>query len=193
MPGGSISGLLDKYGAFNEKITLNYTQQIILAVDYLHTNRFLHRDLKGANCFVDSTGRSVRVGDFGTTAKLHASITPAGQFRGELLGTVAFMAPEVLRGEDYGRHCDIWSVGCCILEMVEGKPPWNARDLTNHLALIYKIASASVSPPIPEHISPPTKDLIHRCLESNPADRASASELLTHAVFTRLPHLNFDN
>ena len=103
---------------------------------------------------------------------------------------MAFMAPEVLRGEDYGRHCDVWSVGCCMLEMAEGKPPWNARALTNHLALIYKIASASVSPPVPEHLSAATKDLIKRCLHSDPKGRASASELLTHAVFTRLPHLS---
>jgi len=190
MPGGSISSLLDTYGPFEEKVLLNYSQQIILAVDYLHTNRYLHRDLKGANSLVDSTGRVLKVGDFGTAAKLHASITPAGQFRGELLGTVAFMAPEVLRGEDYGRHCDVWSVGCCMLEMAEGKPPWNARALTNHLALIYKIASASVSPPVPEHLSAATKDLIKRCLHSDPKGRASASELLTHAVFTRLPHLS---
>ena len=189
MPGGAISSLLDKYGAFEEKVMLNYTQQIVLALDYMHTNRFLHRDLKGANCLVDSSGRNVRIGDFGTAAKIQASMTPAGQFRGELLGTVAFMAPEVLRGEDYGRPCDVWSLGCCILEMAEGKPPWNARALTNHLALIYKIASASMSPPIPEHVSPATKDLIQRCLEANPSDRPPASELLTHAVFTRLPHL----
>ena len=192
MSGGSISDLLDKFGAFNERIILNYTQQIILAIDYLHFNRFLHRDLKGANCFVDSSGRNLRVGDFGTSAKINATLTPAGQFRGELLGTVAFMAPEVLRGEDYGRPCDVWSVGCCILEMAEGKPPWNARSHTNSLSLIFKIASTSLAPTIPDTLSKATKDLATRCLEPDPKNRPPASELLTHSVFSRLPCLSQD-
>ena len=58
---------------------------------------------------------------------------------GELEGTIAFMAPEVLRGESYGRSCDIWSLGCCLIEMATANPPWNASDVSNHLALIYKV------------------------------------------------------
>ena len=49
------------------------------------------------------------------------------------------MAPEVLRGESYGRSCDIWSLGCCLIEMATAKPPWNALDVDNHLALIFKV------------------------------------------------------
>ena len=59
--------------------------------------------------------------------------------QGELEGTIAFMAPEVLRGENYGRSCDIWSLGCCLIEMATAKPPWNASDVSNHLALIYRV------------------------------------------------------
>ena len=59
--------------------------------------------------------------------------------KGELEGTIAFMAPEVLRGENYGRSCDIWSLGCCLIEMATAKPPWNASDVSNHLALIYRV------------------------------------------------------
>ena len=51
------------------------------------------------------------------------------------------MAPEVLRGESYGRACDIWSLGCCLIEMATANPPWNASDVSNHLALIYKVLS----------------------------------------------------
>ena len=60
-------------------------------------------------------------------------------YTGELEGTIAFMAPEVLRGENYGRSCDIWSLGCCLIEMATAKPPWNASDVSNHLALIYRV------------------------------------------------------
>lgn len=50
--------------------------------------------------------------------------------------TVCF---QVLRGENYGRGCDVWSVGCCLIEMATTKPPWNANDISNHLALIFKV------------------------------------------------------
>ena len=65
--------------------------------------------------------------------------TVPGEFQGQLQGTIAFMAPEVLRGDSYGRSCDIWALGCCIIEMVTGKPPWGASDVSNHLALIFRV------------------------------------------------------
>ena len=94
--------------------------------------------------------------------------TVPGEFQGQLQGTIAFMAPEVsfpklmfyllfvvtcplscfvllkmhtqvLRGDNYGRSCDIWSLGCLIIEMATGKPPWGASDVSNHLALIFRV------------------------------------------------------
>ena len=66
--------------------------------------------------------------------------TVPGEFQGQLQGTIAFMAPEVLRGDSYGRSCDIWSLGCSIIEMATGKPPWGASDVSNHLALIFRVS-----------------------------------------------------
>ena len=54
-----------------------------------------------------------------------------------------FVTWQVLRGESYGRSCDVWSVGCVIIEMAVGKPPWNAHEHSNHLALIFKVCSPS--------------------------------------------------
>lgn len=95
--------------------------------------------LPGANLLVDSTGKHLRIGDLGTAAQLQAARTLSGEFQGQLLGTIAFMAPEVLRGEDYGRSCDIWSVGCCMIEMATTRPPWRESNASNHLALMYKV------------------------------------------------------
>ena len=49
---------------------------------------------------------------------------------------------QVLRGDNYGRSCDIWSLGCLIIEMGTGKPPWGASDVSNHLALIFRVSSS---------------------------------------------------
>lgn len=89
---------------------------------------------------MDNTGLHLRIGDFGAAAKMCSfEGTLQGEFQGQLEGTIAFMAPEVLRGESYGRSCDIWSLGCCLVEMATAQPPWNASDVSNHLALIFKV------------------------------------------------------
>ena len=93
----------------------------------------------GANLLIDSTGNWLRIGDFGTAARLAHKSTIAGEFQGQLLGTIAFMAPEVLRGDNYGRACDIWSVGCCVIEMASTKPPWDADHVSNQFKLMFKV------------------------------------------------------
>ncbi|KAK3781023.1 hypothetical protein RRG08_046327 [Elysia crispata] len=185
MPGGSMAYLLGEYGPFTENVIVSYTRQILKGLAYLHDNHVLHRDLKGANLLIDSTGQILRIGDFGASARLASHATGAGEFQGQLLGTIAFMAPEVLRGESYGRACDVWSVGCVMIEMATTKPPWNATDISNHLALIFKIASSVDSPPIPENLPPPVRDLMLRCLEQKSEDRPSAQDLLLHPLFTQ--------
>ncbi|XP_057298796.1 mitogen-activated protein kinase kinase kinase 1-like isoform X2 [Hydractinia symbiolongicarpus] len=183
MAGGSISSLLSRFGAFRETVVLSYTKQIIQAVAYLHQNHTLHRDLKGANILVDSTGQIVKLSDFGTAARLMAHGTGTKEFCGQLLGTIPFMSPEVLRGEHYGRKCDIWSVGCCIIEMASATLPWGAQQMDNHLALMFKIASASSAPLIPARLGPGLRDVTLRCLELKETERPTADELLRHAVF----------
>ncbi|XP_070195202.1 mitogen-activated protein kinase kinase kinase 1-like isoform X2 [Littorina saxatilis] len=185
MSGGSVSYLLGQYGAFTESVIIRYTRQILRGLAYLHDSHILHRDLKGANLLVDSTGQLLRIGDFGASARLASQHTCAGEFQGQLLGTIAFMAPEVLRGESYGRACDVWSIGCVMIEMSTCRPPWNSHDISNHLALIFKIASSVDPPPIPENMSPPVRDLLLRCLEQDSEFRPSAKDLLMHPLFTK--------
>uniref|UniRef100_A0A4W3K5J6 Mitogen-activated protein kinase kinase kinase 1 n=1 Tax=Callorhinchus milii TaxID=7868 RepID=A0A4W3K5J6_CALMI len=183
MAGGSVSHLLNKYGAFKEPVVVNYIEQLLRGLAYLHENQIIHRDIKGANLLIDSTGQRLRIADFGAAARLASKGTGAGEFQGQLLGTIAFMAPEVLRGQQYGRSCDVWSVGCVVIEMACAKPPWNAEKHSNHLALIFKIASATSAPIIPIHLSPGLRDVALRCLELQPQDRPPSRELLKHPVF----------
>ncbi|XP_067027287.1 mitogen-activated protein kinase kinase kinase 1-like isoform X1 [Acropora muricata] len=186
MPGGSITKLLQRYGPFDERIVISYSKQVLQGVAYLHQNQVIHRDIKGANILVDSTGQNIRIADFGAAARLATQMTGAGEFQGQLLGTVAFMAPEVLRGESYGRSCDVWSVGCVVIEMTTGKPPWNAHEHSNHLALIFKIACAESPPEIPGNLNPALRDVLLRCLEGKSEERPSAMDLLRHPLFTQM-------
>jgi len=183
MAGGSIASLLDKHGVFTESVITRYLHQILLGLEYLHSNGVLHRDLKGANLLVDTSGHHLRIADFGAAARMMSKSTVPGEFQGQLQGTIAFMAPEVLRGDSYGRSCDIWSLGCSIIEMATGKPPWGASDVSNHLALIFRIACAPGPPEVPSSLSPALRDLALRCLELDPGLRPSARELLLHPLF----------
>ncbi|KAK3922207.1 Mitogen-activated protein kinase kinase kinase 1, partial [Frankliniella fusca] len=187
MAGGSVSGLLERYGAFSERVILNYTQQVLSGLSYLHHKHILHRDLKGANLLVDSTGKHLRIGDLGTAAQLQAARTLSGEFQGQLLGTIAFMAPEVLRGEDYGRSCDIWSVGCCMIEMATTRPPWRESNASNHLALMYKIACSRDPPRMPDSLQGVARQLALDCLQVHSELRPSAKVLLQSYSFSTTP------
>ncbi|CAG0922611.1 unnamed protein product [Notodromas monacha] len=184
MPGGSVAALLEKYGAFSDQVIISYTSQVIQGLAYLHDHQVLHRDLKGANLLVDKDGQMVKIADFGTAALLRgARGTVAGELRGQVTGTVAFMAPEVLRGDDYGRKCDVWSVGCCVLEMATAKLPWDELRIANNLALMFKVARTEAPPAVPVTLCESLRDFALRCLEIDPNRRPSAKELLNHPIF----------
>lgn len=183
MPAGSVSNVLELYGAFEEPLILKYTRQVLRGLVYLHKRGVIHRDLKGANLLLDSTGHHIRIADLGTAAKMSSQFTGTEEFKGQVLGTIAFMAPEVLRGETYGRSCDVWSLGCCIFEMATGEPPWEASKVSNSLQLIFRIASAKSPPDLPEHLSSELKDLILGCLQALPSARPTSNDLLHHSVF----------
>ena len=89
------------------------------------------------------------------------------------------MAPEVIRQQkNVGRRSDIWSLGCTIIEMLTGKPPYS--DIKNATACIFKIASSNEIPPLPKFASPECTDFLKRCFVRDPLKRATAKELLAH-------------
>ncbi|CAG0883425.1 unnamed protein product [Cyprideis torosa] len=188
MAGGSIASLLEKYGPFENAVIQRYSHQMLDGLSFLHDHGVLHRDLKGANMLVDSTGQHLRLGDFGAaTTLLTPQGTIAGEFRGQLRGTIAFMAPEVLKGESYGRSSDIWSAGCCMIEMATAKYPWTelGRGIgDNHLALMFKIATSESPPPLPTNgLSPALLEIARECLQVPCKLRPTAKHLLAHPVF----------
>ncbi|XP_076445793.1 mitogen-activated protein kinase kinase kinase 4-like [Babylonia areolata] len=166
-----------------EYLIRRYTREIVLAVNHLHENSIVHRDIKGANIFLTSNGH-VKLGDFGCSVKLKSHTTMPGEFH-NLVGTTAYMAPEVFTQNDqggYGRAADIWSLGCVVIEMATGKRPWH--ELENNYQIMYKVGVGH-RPAVPDSLSPEGKGFLDLIMCHDPAQRATASQLLDH-TFTKV-------
>eukprot|EP01103_Thecamoeba_quadrilineata_P019148 TRINITY_DN7637_c0_g1_i1.p1 TRINITY_DN7637_c0_g1~~TRINITY_DN7637_c0_g1_i1.p1 ORF type:complete len:453 (-),score=97.92 TRINITY_DN7637_c0_g1_i1:9-1367(-) len=184
VPGGSIYSLLQKFGRFSEEVTSVYTRQILTGLEHLHSNQIMHRDVKGGNVLVDHSG-TVKLADFGASRKLEGIISGNGVEK-SLKGTVYWMAPEVIKQQDYGYEADIWSVGCTVIEMLTGRPPW-ADQYPDQVSALYLIASSNQIPPFPPVVSPYAKRFLSRCLTRDMKKRPSASDLLKDTEFVMAP------
>uniref|UniRef100_A0ABK0LXI2 Mitogen activated protein kinase kinase kinase 4 n=1 Tax=Rattus norvegicus TaxID=10116 RepID=A0ABK0LXI2_RAT len=163
-----------------EHVIRLYSKQITVAINVLHEHGIVHRDIKGANIFLTSSGL-IKLGDFGCSVKLKNNAQTMPGEVNSTLGTAAYMAPEVItraKGEGHGRAADIWSLGCVVIEMVTGKRPWH--EFEHNFQIMYKVGMGH-KPPIPERLSPEGKDFLSHCLESDPKIRWTASQLLDHA------------
>ena len=110
VPGRSIFNRLREYGAMSEDVVRKNTRQVLEGLEYLHTHRIVHRDIKGANVLVDTQG-NVKLADFGASKRLQTIKTLTG-FK-SVHGTPYWMSPEVINGSGYGRKSDIWCVYAC--------------------------------------------------------------------------------
>ncbi|CAJ2630303.1 unnamed protein product [Trifolium pratense] len=180
VPGGSISSLLGKFGSFPESVIRMYTKQILEGLEYLHNNRIIHRDIKGANILVDNKG-CIKLADFGASRKVVELATMNGTK--SMKGTPHWMSPEVILQTGYTTSADIWSVACTVIEMATGKPPWSQQYPQEVSALFY-IGTTRSHPPIPEHLSTEAKDFLLKCFHKEPDLRPSASDLLLHHFIT---------
>ncbi|XP_057466579.1 mitogen-activated protein kinase kinase kinase NPK1-like isoform X3 [Actinidia eriantha] len=179
VPGGSISSLLGKFGSFPESVIRMYTKQLLLGLEYLHKNGIMHRDIKGANILVDNKG-CIKLADFGASKKVVELVTITGAK--SMKGTPYWMAPEVILQTGHSFSADIWSVGCTVIEMATGKPPWSQQ--YQEVAALFHIGTTKSHPPIPEHLSNEAKDFLLKCLQKEPNLRSAASDLLQHPFVT---------
>ena len=188
VPGGSLKDVVDKFGLLSESVVQVYSEQILQALDYLHSNGYIHRDLKASNILV-TTSSTVKVTDFGTCHKMSqcygrdvTSPSPSPCPSSPLSmnveerhpGTPFFFPPErVLQGR-IGYQTDIWALGCVVLEMVSGRVPFSSG--SNYMQVYYRVGNGE-KPRIPGGCSEPLKAFLGECF-ADAEIRPSAAELL---------------
>ena len=128
-----IKRKLKKNEHFPEKIIKNWFLQIVMALEYLHKRRVLHRDIKSSNIFITSCG-SVKIGDFGIAKVLASTVDNAMT----LVGTPYYLSPEVCEDKPYTFKSDIWALGCVLYEMCSLKHPFQSKSLIDLIIQIVK-------------------------------------------------------
>ncbi|BBN06644.1 mitogen-activated protein kinase kinase kinase 1 [Marchantia polymorpha subsp. ruderalis] len=167
---GSLASLCKKFKLTHSQIVA-YTRQILKGLKYLHDMNIVHRDIKCANILVDVRG-TCKLADFG----LAKQISALDQLK-SCKGSAYWMAPEVIDPKKtYWLPADIWSLGCSVLEMFTGSPPFGDQEWYR---VLWKVGHGE-APPIPEELSDDAKDFLEQCLEVNPSKRPSATVLLQH-------------
>ncbi|KAH8548874.1 kinase-like domain-containing protein [Umbelopsis sp. PMI_123] len=155
----------------NEQQMAYIMRSVLLALKHMHSFGRIHRDVRADNILLNSEGL-VKLADFGQSAQL----TATAPNRKSLVGTPFWMAPEVIRGEDYDTAVDIWSLGALLYELLTGSPPLSEYP---PLRAIYVIASKGLPVP-PGKWSDELLDFFAQCTIMEASHRPTASNLLEH-------------
>jgi serine/threonine protein kinase len=170
--GGSLHDRLVKDGALDLATTIRMLRGPAEGIDALHASGLVHRDIKPGNILLD--GETAYVTDFGLAKDSQASnLTRPGQ----ALGSLDYMAPEQIRGEDVSAATDIYALGCMIHECLTGTPPFGGRPSMRVL-----FAHLQEDPPdlSDAKIAPAVAKAINRAMEKEAEDRpASAAGYIT--------------
>lgn len=176
-PGGNLTSYIQKYKRFPESTAKFFLSEIILAIEALHRYNILYRDLKPDNIVIDEDGHALLT-DFGLSKEGINDNTSAKSF----CGSVAYLAPEMLRRKGHGKAVDWYLLGVLMYEMLIGVPPFYSRDKEQ---LFYNIQNNK--PLIPQSFSAPAKDLLKKLLKKNPEKRigstTDSAELKAHEFF----------
>ncbi|KAI8333119.1 hypothetical protein BC941DRAFT_455229 [Chlamydoabsidia padenii] len=176
---GSLLNTLKSFGSFPENLVASYCTRVLHGLQYLHGQNVAHCDLKAANLLTTKSGL-VKLSDFGVSLNLGLKETEVGA----VAGTPNWMAPEVIKLKGASTKSDIWSLGCTIIELCTGKPPYS--DMLPMTAL-FRIVEDDF-PPLPDGLSEELCEFLKDCFAKNPDDRPTAEELLSHAWIRTYQH-----
>jgi hypothetical protein len=173
--GGSLRDLIKTNGPANDLEFRRIALQIALGLAFLHGNHIVHGDLKPGN-ILRNQFEVFKLADFGAAQSL---VKSGGTGNGMVTGTIAYMAPEIIKGGQIGLSSDIWSLGCTLFHLATGIAPWT------HYDNLYSIMTAAsreqlfdLSPLDSCKVEPRGLDLIRACLKFNPTERPLAVSIL---------------
>ena len=159
--GGELFTHLAQERMFSEDVASFYMAEMALALDHLHTDLgVIYRDLKPENCLLDAEGHLLLT-DFGLS-----KVAVDDEKCNSMLGTVEYMAPEVVQGHKYGKAVDWWSFGALGFDLLTGSPPFKGQ---NHAKIQERIVKQKLV--MPYFLSPDSKDLLTRLLRKEPNKR----------------------
>ena len=174
----SLNELLRRRKRLTEIEAQSYLLRLITSLQYLHTHRVIHRDIKLANIFITEK-MEIKVGDFGLAAKIEYE----GERKRTICGTPNYIAPEILEGKcGHSYECDVWSFGVLLYTMLVGRPPFETKEVKTTYRRIKMNLYA-----FPENIeiSKEAKDLISSILILDFKKRPVLGEILNHEFFTK--------
>uniref|UniRef100_A0A2C9KEL7 non-specific serine/threonine protein kinase n=1 Tax=Biomphalaria glabrata TaxID=6526 RepID=A0A2C9KEL7_BIOGL len=183
LDGGSMTDLVT-FIVMTEDQMAAVCRECLRAIEFLHSQKIIHRDIKSDNVLLGTNGM-VKLTDFGFCARLTAEASQ----RTTQLGTLCWMAPEVVKSIPYGNKIDIWSFGIMVIEMIDGAPPYMNE---NQYRIYYQIANKGKPDIKNAHkLSPELKDFTDKCLQVEVDKRASAVQLLGHPFLRKAMSLKF--
>jgi len=186
MGGGCLTEVLEQFEngiQMTEGQIASACAATLKGLAYIHTLHRIHRDIKSDNILLGEDG-SVKLADFGYAAQL----TRDKQKRNTIVGTPYWMAPELIRGQNYDQKVDMWSLGIMCMEMSEGEPPYMEYPPLRALFLI----TTKGIPDLKDQSkwSAEYKDFLSKCLDKEPETRLEAADLLKHPFLKKACHPN---
>lgn len=158
-------------------MVLDWARQVANGMHYLHSQGMVHRDLKSPNILIAQDKRTLKISDFGCSREVGERSTKMS-----FSGTVAWMAPEIIRGEACTDKIDVWSFGVVLWELLTGELPYKGVDVA---AVVWGVGSGKLQLPIPESAPDGFTLLLKQCWNAHPKHRPSFRQILLHLDILR--------